>query len=168
MKHVILFEQFVNEANELIKAQEVCKSAIFQSQKLIDSLFKKILAKDWIKKYQSKVQPYNTGYELKLTIDYDWKMIDQIPREIGDHLHKLTSNGYVYLQPASFFESYLEEGIATIEGKVLELHAESKPKYEETYPKWKITQKSEIPNVGKEFVKLIEDQVKAVEKALSL
>ncbi len=172
MSKVKLFEEFevLNESNELIKAQEICKSAMFQSQKMLDKLFKELANKDMIEGFTTKVSPYNNGYELKLKLDFDWKKLDEFPKEISEYLHRLTSNTYINLQPNTFFESYLEEGkgMASIEGRILELPSEKKAKYEETYPKWSINQRADIPKVQKEFVEKITNQVKSIEKSLGL
>lgn len=166
MKHVKLFEQFINEANELILAQGACKNAIFMAQKSVDGLLKKLLSSGLVTKAKSRVDVYNRGYELNIDIDYEWRSIGgQEAVDVRDSLIALHST--IWIQPESFFESRLvEDGKAQIESKVFKMHRGMG--YDEQYPKYIVKSKADIKKVSKEYANIIKAQVEELTKKLGL
>lgn len=164
MKHIKLFEQFINEANELIKAQSVCKNAIFASKKIIDDFLDTVKSAGIISEYSTKVSTYNQGYELKLKLDYDFRK--KLTDSEEDLLTILTGSSYIFLQPSSFFQEDIDRGEANkIEGKVIST-VRNLP-YNKLYPYWVIKSKSDIPRVHKEFVDIIKGQLDEMKKLIN-
>jgi hypothetical protein len=159
-----MFEGFINEANELIKAQGDCKAAIFQIQKELDKLLNDMMKGNYISSFKTVVEPYNQGYELKMKVDSRelWKK-DLNPQEeaVGNFLN---ANSYVHLQPGSFFQGNYEEGKgAYIEGAAFEL-----VRGKREYPKYDIKGKADITKATKDFIKLVSDQIADVRKKAGL
>ena len=171
MKHIKLFEEFINESNERIKAQGICKNTMFQVQKEVDKLFSDMVKKGLVDSFTTKIDPLNTGYELKTKVDTKtlWRIEyrNEISDEIASFAYKVMGAGYLYLQPGSFFDEYFEEGKgAKIEGRVFQL--EDKQPYEVTYPKWDIAVKNDIPKAGKEYLDIVKTQIAEIRKKLEL
>jgi hypothetical protein len=162
---VKLFESFLNEENETIKAQGACKNAMFILQKDINNLLKRMTDMGILSNYNTKVEIYNTGYQLKINTTLVHKYVkDMTPAE--DFASSFAwANSYIWLQPGSFFESYLEEGKgAYMEGKGLQLGKDTK----DTYPKYDIKSKSDIDKYAKEFVKTVQSQIAEAYSKLEL
>ena len=169
MAYIKLFEQFLNEANEEIKAQGMCKNTIFQVQKEVEKLYKDMQSKSYIDSFKTKVEVWNRGYQLKQTFDTKslWRNEDNMPKEIAEAIYKVTGNGYLFLQPGTFFEDYFEEGKgAYIEGKAFELFG--KQDYNVTYPKYPVTSKNDITKIGKDYLDTIKAQIVEIRKMLEL
>jgi len=171
MAYIKLFEQFLNEANELIKAQGICKNTMFQVQKEVDKLFNDMVKKGLADSFTTKIEPWNTGYQLKTKVDTKtlWRKEDrnEISDEIASFAYKVAGAGSLYLQPGTFFDDYFEEGKgAKIEGHVFQI--EDKQPYEVTYPKWDIKDKNDIPKAGKEYLDTIKSQIAEIRKKLEL
>jgi hypothetical protein len=157
MSYVKMFESFINEANELIKAQGDCKAAIFQAQKEVDKFLNDLMKAGFITSFKSTVSPYNQGYELKLQVNDRemWKKKDPTPQE-DFVLNWVSANGYIYLQPSSFFQGNFEEGKgAYLEGVVFQMEEKGKREY----PRYDVKEKGDITKATKEFVKVISDQI---------
>ena len=169
MAYIKLFEQFLNEANEEIKAQGVCKNSIFQVQKEVEALFKDMVKKEYIDSFKTKVEVWNRGYQIKASFDYKnlYRYEDKFPKEIVEVIYRVIGNGYLYLQPSTFFEDYFEEGKgAYLEGKAFEIAP--KQNYEVTYPKYAIKGKNDITKAGKDYVDIIKAQIVEIRKMLEL
>ena len=178
MKHVKLFEQFLNEANELILAQGACKNAIFMAQKSVDGLLKKLLSSGLVTKAKSNVDVYNRGYELNINIDYDWRSLGGPETGLGgtpEQARKAIDtqdligilHSTIWIQPESFFESRLvEDGKAKIESKVFKM--DRNMDYNEQYPRYIVKSKADIRKVSKEYANLIKAQVEEITKTLGL
>jgi len=171
MAYIKLYEQFLNEANELIKAQGMCKNTMFQVQKEVENLFKDMVKKGLADSFTTKIEPWNNGYQLKTKVDTKslWRKEDrkEISDEIASFAYKIAGSGSLYLQPGTFFDDYFEEGKgAKIEGHVFEIV--SKQSYDVTYPKWDITNKNDIPKAGKEYLDIIKNQITEIRKQLEL
>lgn len=171
MTYIKLFEQFLNEANELIKAQGICKNTMFQVQKEVEALYKDMVKKGLADSFSTKVEPWNNGYQLKTKVDTKslWRKEDrnEISDEIASFAYKIAGGGSLYLQPGTFFDDYFEEGKgAKIEGHVFEIV--SKQPYDVTYPKWDIANKNDIPKAGKEYLDIIKTQIATIRKTLEL
>lgn len=169
MKHLKLFEQFINEANEIIKAQEVCKDAIFMAKRQIDEFYNFVQKENMLKNFtfSSKIEPYNNGYQLAYKTKWDWASFREpesypLAKKIG---MIIDANGYVYLQPVSFFESNLQEsGKSHIEGKTFII--EKDQPYEITYPKYLITKKDDLKKIPKLFNDALKESLKKVKESL--
>ena len=178
MKHVKLFEQFLNEANELILAQGACKNAIFMAQKSVDGLLKKLLSSGLVTKAKSNVDVHNRGYELNIKIDYDWRSLGGPETGLGgtpEQARKAAANmtligilhSTIWIQPESFFESRLiEDGKSSIESKVFKMDRDMG--YDEQYPRYIVKSKAGIKKVSKEYANLIKAQVEEITKTLGL
>jgi len=169
MKHIKLFEQFLNEANEEIKAQGICKNSIFQVQKEVEALYKDMVKKEYIDSFKTKVEVWNRGYQIKQSFDYKnlYRNEDKFSKEILEIIYRVIGNGYLYLQPSTFFEDYFEEGKgAALEGKVFEIAA--KQNYDITYPKFVVKSKNDIAKAGKDYVDTIKAQIVEIRKMLEL
>ena len=186
MKHVKLFEQFLNEANELILAQGGCKNAIFMAQKSVDGLLKKLLSSGLVTKAKSKVDVYNRGYELNIKIDYNWSSLGGPETGLGGLYTTAKSrmeiqarktvdiqaaigilHSTIWIQPESFFESRLiEDGKSSIESKVFNMDRDMG--YDEQYPRYIVKSKADIKKVSKEYANLIKAQVEEITKTLGL
>ena len=184
MKHVKLFEQFLNEANELILAQGACKNAIFMAQKSVDGLLKKLLSSGIVTKAKSKVDVYNRGYELNINIDYDWRSLGGPETHSHDNKASFLNterakkavdiqetigilHSTIWIQPESFFESRLmEDGKSSIESKVFKM--DRNMNYDEQYPRYIVKSKADIKKVSKEYANLIKAQVEEITKTLGL
>ena len=169
MAYIKLFEQFLNEANELIKAQGMCKNTMFQVQKEVEGLFKDMVTKGLLDSFSTKIEPWNNGYQLKTT--YSNRILfrneDNFSKATIEAAYRIVSNGYLFLQPGTFFDDYFEEGKgAQIEGKTFEMV--SKQSYEVTYPKWDIKTKNDIPKSGKEYLDTIKSQIAEARKQMEL
>ena len=167
MKHVKLFEQFINEANEEILAQGACKNAIFMAQKSVDSLLKKLKSADMVTSAKSKVEVYNRGYELRIDVKYDWKKTSELPEDAQNMI--MTLQSAIWIQPESFFESRFTDPqavIAHIEAKAFKTSLDMP--YEEQYPRYVVKSKADIKKVQKEYADLIKSQVKEMTKTLGL
>jgi len=156
MKYVKLFENFINESNELIKAQGDCKAAIFIVQKEIDKFLNDLMKAGFIASFKTTVTPYNQGYELEITADHRdlWKKRQMTPQEefISNWI---SSNGYIYLQPSSYFQDSFEDGKgAYIEGVELQMRSGNR-----SYPRFGIKTKADITKATKDWTKLILDQI---------
>jgi len=158
---VKLFENFINESNETIKAQGACKNAMFILQKDMNNLLKRMSDVGAMQNYSTKIEIYNTGYQLTMntTINRDFfKTESKLSKFIETFL---STNRYIFLQPGSFFEEYLEKGSgAYIEGRFLQM--ESSPEY----PRYDITSKSDIDKFVKEYTKDVQAQILEVYKKL--
>jgi len=159
-EYVKLFEQFINESNETIKAQGGCKNAMFILQKDLNGLLKRMTDLKILASFSTKVEIYNTGYQLRLIT----KMHDDIWKgkketlspadEFGSSF--VSSNSYIYLEPGSFFEDYLEEGKgAYIEGRTLQLGKDTKG----IYPRYDIKTKGDIDTSIKKYVEEVQTQI---------
>lgn len=169
MAYIKLFEQFLNEANEEIKAQGMCKNTIFQVQKEVEKLYKDMQSKGYIDSFSTKVEVWNRGYQIKQNFDTKtlWRDKDKFSDEITEVIYRVTGNGYLYLQPGTFFEDYFEEGKgAYIEGKTFEIAP--KQNYEVTYPKYPVATKNDITKIGKEYLDTIKTQIAEIRKSLEL
>ena len=165
MKHVKLFEQFINEANEEILAQGACKNAIFMAQKSVDGLLKKLTSAGMVTSAKSKVEVYNRGYELRIDVKYDWKKTLELPEDAQNMIMTLQTSPWI--QPESFFESKLvDDGSARIEAKAFKTSLDMP--YEEQYPKYVVKSKADIKKVQKEYADLIASQVEEITKTLGL
>ena len=169
MKHIKLFEQFLNEANEEIKAQGICKNSIFQVQKEVEALYKDMVKKEYIDSYKTKVEVWNRGYQIKQSFDYKnlYRNEGKFSDAIVETIYRVLGNGYLFLQPSTFFDDYFEEGKgAALEGKTFELVP--KQNYEITYPKFPIKGKNDITKAGKDYVDTIKAQIVEIRKMLEL
>lgn len=159
-EYVKLFEQFINESNETIKAQTGCKNAMFILQKDINGLLKRMTDLKILASFSTKIEIYNTGYQLRLITklhDDIWKgkKTEFTPAEdFGQTL--ISSNSYIYLQPGAFFEDYLEEGKgAYIEGKKFKMTTDDK----ESYPRYDIKTKGDIDSSIKKYIEEVQKQI---------
>lgn len=160
MKYVKLFEQFVNEANELIKTQGLCKNAMFMAQKDVEALLKDWVKAELINSFKTKVLPYNNGYEMKLEYKYNilWKKAKELSPEEEIVSKFVFNNASIWIQPSSFFEENFEKGEgASLESRSLQLEIDQA--YEITYPKWDIKDRKDMDKATKEFLGIIKDQV---------
>ena len=164
MKHVKLFEQFINEANEEILAQGACKNAIFMAQKSVDALLKKMESAGLISKAKTKVEVYNRGYELISKYEYDWRKTAELGDDAASMIMTLQSS--IWLQPGTFFERKFEEGSAKIEGRAFKTSLSMS--YEDHYPNYIVKSKADIKKVQKEFSDLIKGQCDEIAKTLGL
>lgn len=166
MKNLLGYDEFLNESNEVIKAQGACKSAIFQVQKEVDKLFNSLLKDGLIQSYSSRVKPWNQGYEIRIDAHVDYKKVTKENADLMDLVYKLTGNTSVSLQPSTWFETDLEEGkTARLEGTTLEYNGLAK--YNDKYPRFDVKSKSDIDKAAKQFVDYIKDQIEDIQKELS-
>ena len=165
MKHIKLFEQFINEANEEILAQGACKNAIFMAQKHVDGLLKKLSSANMVTSAKSKVEVYNRGYELRIDVKYDWKKTSEFPENVQNMIMILQSS--IWIQPESFFESNLvDNGSARIEARAFKTSLDMP--YKEHYPIYVVKSKADIKKVQKEYADLIKSQVEEMTKIIGL
>jgi hypothetical protein len=169
MKNLLDYDQFLNEANEVIKAQGACKAAIFQIQKDVDKFYKSLLDKDLIKSYVSRVKPYNAGYELTIDAKVDYsKAKDHDNKALIEFVFNLVSNNNsISIQPNTFFESDLADGLgaAQLEGTSLSIF-DPKSNYSNKYPIYGIYNKKEIDKAAKFFVEHVKGQIADLEKEI--
>jgi hypothetical protein len=164
-----LYESELNEANEEIKAQGVCKNTIFQVQKEVEKLYKDMQSKEYIDSFKTNVEVQNRGYQIKQSFDYKNLHRDKniFPKEIVEAIYRVIGNGYLFLQPGTFFEDYFEEGKgANLEGKTFEI--DPKQNYKVTYPKYPVTAKNDITKAGKDYLDTIKAQIVEIRKMLDL
>ena len=160
MKHVKMFESFINEANELVKAQSDCKAAMFQLQKDVDKLFQDIVKAGYLKSFTTKITPWNDGYELSIRSKDNWK--EDYAKETPFILDWTYNNTNLYLQPATFFENALEKGEATyLEAELLKFREDKSLVASKRYA---INSKADIPKAAKEYIKDVRDQIEIVRK----
>ena len=146
---VKLFENFINEDNEAIKAQGACKNAMFILQKDINNLLKRLSDMGTLASYSTKVEIYNTGYQLKIVTNLSKDLRDKKERTPAEDFAAsfAWANSYIWLQPGSFFEDYLQEGKgAYLEGKGLEIDKKT------SFPRYDIKAKADIDKVVKDFL----------------
>lgn len=167
MKHIKLFEQFINEANEEILAQGACKNAIFMAQKSVDGLLKKLESAGMVTSAKSKVELYNRGYELRIDVKYDWKRTSDFMYTESFRKLQVAIQSSIWIHPESFFESNLvDNGSTRIEAKVFKTSLDMS--YEEQYPKYIVKSKADIKKVQKEYADLIKSQVEEMTKIIGL
>lgn len=152
---VKLFENFINESNETIKAQGACKNAMFILQKDINNLLKRMSDVGVLANYSTKVEIYNSGYQLSIKTTMNRMQDDKSPvSEFSEYF--IAVNHYIFLQPGTFFEDYLEEGKgAYIEGKIIQLDKGAS----DVYPRYDIKSKADIDTSVKDFVKAVQDKI---------
>lgn len=161
MKNLLNYDEFLNESNEVIKAQNACKVAIFQIQKMVDSIFNGLVKEDLVKSYSSKVKPWNNGYELRMDAKVDYlKIKDHENKELIEYVYLLSQNNSISIQPNTWFEENLEDGggMAQLEGTALSING-SKSSYASKYPRYDIKDKKEIDKSAKLFVEHVKQQV---------
>jgi len=157
----------LNEANEAILAQGACKNAIFISQKHVNNLLKQLQKAGLISKALTKVKAYNQGYELDVRFETNYDHLTKMYQKESDQIYHVLNavNSNIYLQPESFFESYLEDdGKATITGRAIPIVRNMS--YDEKYPKYVVKSKSDIKKVQKLFSDTIKQQCDDVAKQL--
>ena len=166
MKNLQSYDEFLNESNELIKAQGSCKNAIFQIQKDVDKFFGNLQSSGYLKNYSSKVKPYNTGYELTIDVKQDYK--GGKPTDKEEFIYNfISANNSLYLQPDTWFEENLLDKTATkISGKGF-LTPMNQKNYKDKYPEYPITSKQDIDGATKAFIKHIKNQIIEVEEYLN-
>ena len=121
---ITTLDNFINESNEIIKAQEQCKVAMFKLQKPIEKFLQKAVEHEIIESYKTKVNPFNQGYELKITTKTNretWRAEEsyelKIKRTILDFISQSQN---IHIEPGSFFQQYFEEDTnPRIEGQSL-------------------------------------------------
>ena len=166
-QYVKLFENFINESNETIKAQGACKNAMFILQKDINNLLKRMSDIGILANYSTKIEIYNSGYELKITtsVNRDYAKNDDKSPVSEFALSFINMNSYIFLQPGSFFGDYLEQNKgAYIEGKILQLDKNTSG----VYPRYDIKAKADIDKVAKDFIETVRKQVAEVYKKLEV
>lgn len=166
MKNLQSYDEFLNESNELIKAQGACKNAIFQIQKDVDKFYGNLLKEGYLRGYSSKVKPYNSGYELNINAIQDYK--GGKPTEKEEFIYSFVSaNTSLYLQPDTWFEeNLLDKTEAKIKGNSLVTPTNQK-NYKDKYPEYHITSKQDINGATKAFIKHIKNQIAEVEEYLN-
>ena len=153
----------LNEANEAILAQGACKNAIFMSQKHINKLLKQLEKLGLINGSKTQVKVYNQGYELDVRFKPNYEALAQVGDRVSQKVFALNTN--IYIQPESFFESYLkDDGKATITSRSLPINGAMS--YDEKYPKYVVKSKSDIKKVQKLFSDMIKQQCDDVAKQL--
>lgn len=165
IQNLLSLDNFINESNELLKAQDACKGAMFQIQKPFEKFLDKCKKANIVESYKTKIKPWNSGYMMEYHIQYPegiWRKENSgTPIElIYNYLSIHTS---IFVQPCAFFEDYIEEEIAYIEGQALpELKGRS---YNAC--KFMIKTKDDIKKSLKEYVdinlKVIEEVSKVIE-----
>lgn len=161
MKNLLEYEDYLNESNEVIKAQNACKVTIFQIQKMIDSMFNGFVKEDLVKSYSSKVKPWNDGYELIMDAKVDYlKIKDHENKELIEYVYSLAQNNSISIQPNTWFEKKLEDGdgMAQLEGTALSING-SKSSYAFKHPRYDVKDKKEIDKSAKLFVEHVKQQV---------
>lgn len=168
MKNLQSYDQFLNEANEEIKAQGACRDAMFIAQKEIDKFFKGLLADGHLDKYSSKIKPYNLGY--KMDIDAKVSKSKYLNSEKAgnfafyDYLDKLVNiNFNVFIQPRTFFEDYFDRGTSSIDYYTLDNCIKGKtPKSGDIV----IKTKSDIPKIAKQYLDITKASIADIEEHL--
>lgn len=164
MKNLQSYDQFLNEANEEIKAQDACKTGIFSAQREIDKLYKDLLAKGWLSSYKSKVKTWNQGYMIEIDAKQNIKFFFNKEQEkLYNIVNELCHGNDVYLQPGVFFESHFQKGYAKIEAHLLEYKLDNNyfkgsHGVEKTYIDYPVKTKADISNVSKLFL----DDIKGI------
>ena len=167
MKNLQSYDEFLNESNELIKAQGACKNVIFQIQKDVDKFFENLLKEGYLRSYSSKVKPYNAGYQLTIDVKQDYK--GGKPTEKEEFIYSfISANDSLYLQPDSWFEENLLDKTGTkISGKGL-LTPMNQKNYKDKFPEYPITSKRDIDGATKAFIKHIKNQIIEIEEYLNV
>jgi hypothetical protein len=126
--------------------------------------------KGYLDSFKTKVEVWNRGYQIVQQFKNTnlWKQDGTIPEDKVLIASRVIGSGQLFLQPSTFFEDYFEEGKnANLEGKVFTFK-EEKQSYEETYPRFPIKTKSDIPKAGKEYVDIIKSQIADIRKMLDI
>jgi hypothetical protein len=168
MKYIKVFEQFLNEANELIKAQGLCRDAVFIVEKSVKSLMEDLKKADIAASYTTKVKPYNEGYMLewkvKLTPETE-KKVFQHYKELSPEVSKILTGFLswapsVWIQPSTWFEEDFakedKEGHARLEGSVFTLDNN------EPHRRFPVKDRSDIGKATKEYAKICTDAVDTI------
>lgn len=164
--------EFVNESRDMLKAQEVCKSALFQLERRLESVYMPLIDRGILNVKSPReifdISPYNDGYEMKF--NYDGRSTDHayidilwdrgLPKETAKKFGKLEELVRInlFLHPDSFFDSYLEEGSgASFTGRVFKLGG-----YESF--REKVETKNDIKEVPEKFLRANESGIKEAEE----
>jgi len=150
----------LNEENELLKAQDACKAAMFKIKPLVEKFYKKAEDLGLIDSYTLKLEPYNNGYMLKYSTKPNYRAIDELGKNRGNSIYIiLVSSSSITLQPDTFFEDKLEKAYgegtsAFIVGNVFQIAKDYKS------VNYKISSKNDIKIMTEKFVKENEQAIK--------
>lgn len=160
--------EVLNEENELLKAQDACKAAMFKIKPMLEKFYKKAEQLGLIDSYTLKLEPYNNGYMLKYDTRPNYRALGEYDKNRQNALYNiLASSSSVTLQPDTFFEdklakAYGEGTSAFIVGNVFQVTKEYKS------VNYKIMSKNDIKTMTEKFVKENEQAIKLATNMLDL
>jgi len=157
--------EVLNEENELLKAQDACKAAMFKIKPLIEKLYKKAEELGYIYSFHINIEPYNNGYMLKYDTKPNYRKIDELDKNRANSIYIILVSAFsIHLQPDTFFEDKLAEkkGYARLEGNVFQVAKDYKS------VDYKINSKSDIKPAADKFVKENEQAIKLATSMLEV
>jgi hypothetical protein len=160
------YQTLLKEENELLKAQDNAKGTMFKIKKAYDALYKKAESKNILQKgWKTQISPYNDGYELKHKNRITKDAYEKIKAgDLNKIIYFLDGGSYINYQPASFFQSYIDEGKpGTMEGFYDEYQND---KFKLTTKRYKINNKKDIKKAGDEFYKEVLKTIDIINKEL--
>jgi hypothetical protein len=152
--------EVLNEENELLKAQDACKAAMFKIKPSLDKFYKKAENLGYIDSYTVKIEPYNNGFMLKYSTKPNYRAMDGLDKTRAGSLYiMLASSSSIVLQPDSFFEdklgqAYGENTYAFLNGNIFQVTKDYKS------VNYKISNKNDIKTMAEKFVKENEQAIK--------
>jgi len=107
VNHVVKKNVIIIKAeNEDLALQDVAKGVMFKLKKYLDKELKALSKVIKTKSYESKIRPYNTGYELKVEWKIDWRALSE---DMGKTLIPIEWTS-LYIYAESFIQENIEEG----------------------------------------------------------
>jgi hypothetical protein len=98
-------------SNPLLEVQSISKKAVERSGQLIYDFFSEMQAKAYIEGFEFEMKPYNNGYELRFEPRCNLEKLESIPSNLRNCC---LGTYFISFYPESFFNSYFNEGSASI------------------------------------------------------
>ena len=132
----------------LMKAQEICKNAIFESFVDVKKVYDNLISEGLINDYEYEIEPWNNGYQLKVTTEVDYKKIQTVANQ--NLVNFIYGNVCIFIQPNTFFNDYYTDGNARFECRLIKSDKDQKE-----YVNYQIDENIEgstMENLAKRFV----------------
>jgi hypothetical protein len=98
-------------SNPLLEVQSISKRAVERSGQLIYDFFSEMEAQGYIESFEFEMKPYNNGYELCFEPKCNLNKLESIPEILRNYCF---GTKIINFHPESFFNSYFNEGSASI------------------------------------------------------